>query len=307
MGIDVLLLFLGLIGLYLGAEALIRGGAGLTLSLGIKPILIGLTVVAFGTSLPELTVGVISSAQGIAGLSIGNVVGSNICNILLIFGVMALIRPIVIEEDNLRKDIPAVLASAALLWILAADGAINRLDGALLLLGFCVYIKLLWDGRKSRFAAHKSESPKSRRLLFYILIPVGLGLLIFGGWACVKGGSGIARYFAIPEYIIGLTIIAIGTSLPELAIGVLASSRGESELPVGNALGSNIFNSLGVVGVSAMIRPFSINADMTSFSLPAMLAASMAFLPIVTSGKRLTRLEGLGFLIAYGVYICALF
>lgn len=301
-----LILIAGLVGLYLGAETLIKGGSRLALSFGIKPILIGLTVVAFGTSLPEFSVGVISAVRDTNAISLGNVIGSNICNILLIFGVMALIRPMEIEEDNLKKDIPAVLASGALLWILAADGVVTRFDGALLLLGFLVYLRLLWNDRNTRFAGDKIETRDRKSALNYILIALGLGLLIFGGWACVRGGIGIATYIGIPNYIIGLTIIAVGTSLPELAVGVVSAIKQRYDISVGNALGSNIFNVLGVIGVTAIIRPYSVNSDITVFSLPVMMAASMAFLPIAMTGKKLTRLEGLGFLIAYGIYIYAL-
>jgi len=304
---QIIILIAGLLGLYLGAEALVKGGSRLALSLGMKPILIGLTVVAFGTSLPELSVAVISSVGGENGISLGNVIGSNICNILLIFGVMALIRPLKVEEENLRKDIPAVLAAGALLWILSADGTITRFDGALLLFGLAIYFAILWNERKTRFAAEVSSVVVKTGIISYVLIPLGLGLLIFGGWACVHSGTRIAAHIGIPEYIIGLTIIAIGTSLPELAIGAVASIRGECELPVGNALGSNIFNAFGIIGLTALISPYAVDPEVNSFSLPVMMASSMAFLPIAMTGKKLTRVEGLGFVIAYAIYVTALF
>jgi len=301
------LLIAGLVTLYIGAEALIRGGTGLALSMNIRPILIGLTVVAFGTSLPELTVALLSTVKETQRLAFGNIIGSNICNILLIFGVMAVIRPIRIEEDNLRKDIPAVLGSCGLLWILAADGFLNGLDGIILLLAFMLFLIYLWKDRKTRFAHSIEPTPKHNRILYLLIMPVGLALLIFGGWACVRGGTGIAEMLGVPQYIIGLTIIAIGTSLPELAIGVVASIKGHSDIPIGNALGSNIFNALGIVGVAAVIKPISINIEMLHFSLPVMLATSAAFLPLAKSGKKLTRLEGAGFLIAYSIYLAALY
>lgn len=303
----IFILIAGLLGLYLGAEALVKGGSRLALALGMKPILIGLTVVAFGTSLPELSVAVISSVGGENGISLGNVIGSNICNILLIFGVMAVIRPLKIEEENLRKDIPAVLAAGAMLWILSADGIITRFDGALLLFGLAIYLKVLWSERKTRFAVEITSDVIKAGAMSYVLIPIGLGLLIFGGWACVHSGTRIAAHIGIPEYIIGLTIIAIGTSLPELAIGAVASIRGEGELPIGNALGSNIFNAFGIIGLTAVLNPYIVDSEITSFSLPVMMASSIAFLAIATSGKKLTRLEGVGFLIAYTAYIIALF
>ncbi|MGC9314322.1 MAG: calcium/sodium antiporter [bacterium] len=304
---QIFILITGLLGLYLGAEALVKGGSRLALALGMKPILIGLTVVAFGTSLPELSVAMISSVGGENGISLGNVIGSNICNILLIFGVMAVIRPIKIEEENLSKDIPAVLAAGAMLWILSADGMITRFDGALLLFGLAIYLKVLWSERKTRFASEITGDVVTAGAMSYILIPIGLGLLIFGGWACVHSGTAIAAHLGIPEYVVGLTVIAIGTVLPELAIGVVSSVRNQGDLPVGNALGSFIFNALGVIGLAAVIQPYSVGADINSFSLPVMMAAAIAFLPIAIIGKKVSRIEGVGFLIAYVVYVIAVF
>jgi len=302
----ILILLGGFIALYLGAKLLIRGGTGFATAMRVKPILIGLTVVALGTSLPELTVGVVSASKSVPGLSIGNIIGSNICNILLIFGVMSLIRPLRVSDSSQRGEMPAVLASGALLWIFAADGQINRLDSIVLLVAFCTFLGHLWTSMKTRFSAIGQPITPKRKGIYLLMLPLGLALLIFGGWACVKGGTNIAEFIGVPKYIIGLTIIAIGTSLPELAIGILASIKGQSDIPIGNTLGSNIFNSLGIVGVMGVIQPFSVDAELLSFSLPVMLAASIAFLPLAKSGMKLSRLEGAGFIVGYVVYIVAL-
>jgi cation:H+ antiporter len=301
------ILIAGLAALYFGAESLVKGGSRLALSMGMKPILIGLTVVAFGTSLPEFSVAVISSASRANAISLGNVIGSNICNILLVFGAMALIRPVEVDSDNLRKDLPAMMASGALLWILSADGEITRLDGALMILGFLIYLRMLWEARKSRFQSDIDTIRKKASIGHYALIPIGLGLLIFGGWACVRSGTSIAEYFGIAEYTVGLTIVAFGTVLPELSVGIVSSIRKSQDLTIGNSLGSFIFNSLGVIGIAALIHPYEVAPDINSFGLPVMVASSMAFLPIASTGQRVTRIEGAGFLIAYVVYILALF
>jgi len=302
---DLIILLSGLVTLYFGASFIVKGGSGIALLLGVKPIIIGLSMIAFGTSLPELTVGVLSGIQGTPGISLGNVVGSNICNVLLIFGVMAIIRPVEICEDCLRKNIPAVLGSSALLWILAADGMITRLDSIVLLLAFTLFIENLITGSKEGNLTDSIELSRGKKLSYGVMVLAGIAILIYGGWASVRGGTGVAEAIGIPPYIIGLTVIAVGTSLPELAVGAVASWKGEVEIPIGNALGSNIFNSLSIIGVTGLISPFAVDSEVLTFSMPVMLSASMAFLPLARIGKGLSRLEGAAFLLAYTVYIAA--
>jgi len=306
MTADILTLVAGLVALYLGAVALVRGGVGMAVRLKVRAIVIGLTVIAVGTSLPELTIAVVSSAKGASGISIGNLVGSNICNILLILGISALIRPLPVERSTLRSNIPVAIAAAASLWILAADGFLNRFDGLLLLLIYAIFMVYTLSRKGKNIAAEYGDVPSGKSLKYGLLIFVGLALLIYGGSATVKGGMAIAEMLGVPESIVALTIIALGTSLPELATCAVASHKGQSDIAMGNILGSNICNSLLIVGIAAVIRPFALDAGLLSFSFPVMLLASAAILPFSKSGMSLSRVEGAVFLIGYVVYLIAL-
>ncbi|MCD6501664.1 calcium/sodium antiporter, partial [bacterium] len=284
MTTDILTLVAGLVALYLGAAALVRGGVGMAARLRVRAIVIGLTVIAVGTSLPELTIAVVSSAKGASGISIGNIVGSNICNILLILGISALIRPLPIEKSTLRRNIPVAIAAAASLWILAADGFLNRFDGLILLSIYATFIAYTLSRKSKNIAAGYGDKPSGKSLKYGLLILVGFALLIYGGSATVKGGMAIAEMLGIPESIVALTIIALGTSLPELATCAVASYKAQSDIAMGNILGSNICNSLLIVGIAAVIHPFALDAGLLSFSFPVMLLASAAILPFSKSG-----------------------
>lgn len=299
-------LILGLLSLYLGAESLVRGGVGLSVIARIKPIIIGLTVVALGTSLPELTVSIMSVIRGASDISIGNIVGSNICNLLLILGISAAIKPIPIEKRNFKEDIPSVIVAAAILWILASDGRFSRLDGIILLLVYAVFLLHTFSKNKTE-PKEGVKAGASRKLPGYlIMLIVGFALLIFGGWATVDSGTRIATHFGIPQYIIALTLIALGTSLPELATCAVASFKGKSDIAIGNVLGSNVCNSLLIIGIAALLQPFVIDADILSFSFPIMLLASVAMLLFVKSGMSLSRIEGVSFILGYVFYIFSL-
>ncbi|MCK5833371.1 calcium/sodium antiporter [bacterium] len=303
---DTTILFLGLLGLFIGANSLVKGGVELALIARIRPIVIGLTIIAVGTSLPELTVSVVSAANNSMGISIGNIIGSNICNILLILGVTALIRPIPIERKALREDVPTVIMVSVVLWMLAQDGVINRFDGIILILLYVLFLVHSFSSKTDDIRekiVEKGFSKFGKSIIFVIL---GLGLLAFGGWATVKGGMNIATSLGVPDSIIALTLIAFGTSLPELATSAVASIKNKSDIAVGNILGSNICNSLFVIGVAGIMKPFSIPLDILQFSFPMMLFASVAMFPFVKSGRSLNRLEGAFFVVSYLVYCVAL-
>lgn len=306
MTTDILTLIAGLIALYLGAEALVRGGVGLATKLKIRTIVIGITLVALGTSLPELTIAVASSAKGASAIPIGNVVGSNICNILLILGVAALIRPIPVERKTFREDIPAAIIAAGMLWVVAADGVINRFDGILLLLVYIIFIVQTITKKQEEIVGDTVEKGRRSNVLYAVFILVGLGLLIFGGSATVKGGVALAATFGIPESIVALTLIALGTSLPELATCAVASYKNQSDIAMGNVLGSNICNALLIVGIAALINPFPLEISLLEFSFPIMLLTSVMLIPFIKSGMNLSRLEGAVFLICYVIYIVTL-
>lgn len=317
-----MLIFLGIIGgfvaLIVGGEVLVRGASGLAVAAKVSPVIIGLTVVAFGTSAPELAVSITSCYAGSTDLAIGNVVGSNITNILLILGLSAVAMPLSVHVRLFRLDIPIMILSAVALWALAANGQLSRLEGVFLTIALVVY--LTWtviEGRReerefmAEFGEDVSEDNQPRRIpvpLCLGFVIGGLGLLVLGSnWlvdACVE----LARWWGISELVIGLTVVAIGTSLPELVTSVMASLRGQRDLAVGNVIGSNIFNVLGVLGPSAVVAPHAIGVDVQSlrFDIPIMVAVSITCLPVFLVGFRITRWEGLSMVGYYVLYIAYL-
>ena len=322
--IDALMVFLlflaGLALLVLGAEALVRGASRLAAAVGVSPLVIGLTVVAFGTSAPELTVSVIASLRGQAGadVALGNVVGSNIFNVLFILGVSALITPLAVAQKLVRIDMPIMIALSGLIYLLALDGQISRVEGILLFAGILTYtaFAVVQGRRESRAVlleytaglpdAARPADEQPRRLWGQAgLIVGGLVLLVIGSRWLVDGAITMARAFGVSELIISLTIVAAGTSLPEVATSVMASIRGERDIAVGNVVGRNIFNILAVLGLAAMIGPAGIGVSQAAlgFDIPVMTATALACLPIFFSGYRIGRLEGFVFLTYYAAYL----
>lgn len=314
MDIVTLVLFvIGLVILIVGAEALVRGASKLALGIGISPLVVGLTVVAFGTSAPELAVSTISSWSGEADLAIGNVVGSNIFNVLFILGLSALITPLAVQSQLIRFDVPLMILISLLLWGFAADGRISQIEGLFLFAGIITYtIFLVTQSRKEqKLVAEKSEMPahpvdnSARAWLINIgYIAVGLTLLVLGSRWLVNGAVMIAQTFGVSELVIGLTIIAVGTSLPEVATSIVAAMRGERDIAVGNVVGSNIFNILCVLGLSSAVSPNGINVaeEAIRFDIPVMVAVALVCLPIFFSGREIARWEGLLFLGYYAAY-----
>jgi cation:H+ antiporter len=305
----LLLLAVGLAILMFGAELLVRGAAALAASLGISALVVGLTVVAFGTSAPELAVSVLAAWKGQGGIALGNVVGSNICNILLILGLSAAVAPLVVARQVVRLEVPIMIGTSLLLILFALDGAIVRWEGGVLFAGVIGYT--FWTIRRSRRelrdqaepdAAAPSTSGLTRQLAEII---GGLALLGSGSKLLVDSAVTIARYLGVSDLVIGLTIIALGTSLPELATSVLASWRGQRDIAVGNVVGSNIFNILSVLGLTALVAPAGLPVPPVAltFDLPVMLAVAVGCLPIFMAGYRINRWEGLLFLGYYGVYL----
>jgi cation:H+ antiporter len=325
------LILIGLLGLIIGGELLVRGATGLAVAARISPLVIGITVVSFGTSAPELAVTVQAALAGAPALAVGNVVGSNIANILLILGAAALITPLTVNSRVVKVDLPVVLICSAALWVLSLDGKIGTLDGLGMVVALAVYLAwTLVQGRKDtaavqaefthaagagREASGAGSDPESgagrgagRLLKQTVLIIAGLLCLVFAARAMVSGAGDIARHFGISELIIGLTIIAIGTSLPELVASVLASWRGQGDIAVGNAVGSNLFNILAVLGIGAMVAPGGIPVDpeVLALDLPIMIAVVLFCIPLFFTGCRITRLEGgvmLGYFVAYNLYL----
>jgi cation:H+ antiporter len=307
---------LGLGALVLGAELLVRGASRLALSFGISSLVVGLTVVAFGTSAPELAVSVQSTLSGQVDLALGNVVGSNIFNVLFILGASALIVPLLVNQQLIRQEVPIMIGVSLLTWGLAADGSLSFFDGALLfglLLGYIVF--LIAQARRAQSGAVKAEYDEAlgvppgegwdRHWSVQVgLVLAGLGLLVLGSRWLVEAAVAFATWLGVSELVIGLTIVAAGTSLPEVATSILAALRGERDIAVGNVVGSNIFNLAGVLGLSAMVAPAGIPVGdgVLSLDLPIMVAVAVACLPIFFTGHLIARWEGLLFLSYYAAY-----
>lgn len=314
----VLMLVGGLILLIAGGEGLVRGASRLAAAMGISPLIIGLTVVAFGTSSPEFAISLIASLSGQANLTVGNIIGSNIFNVLFILGLSAMITPLIISQQLVRLDVPLMVVVSLLTLLLARDGRFSQLEGLLFFVGLVIYLFLLFRISQRESAEVKEEyehefgsRPQSngRHMFFNILLAGGgMAMLVFGSRWLVQGSVEIARALGVSELVIGLTIIAAGTSMPEVITSVIASLRGERDIAVGNVVGSNLFNLLGVLGLTALITPGGvvIPESARQLDLPVMTAVAVACIPIFFSGTKILRREGALFFfyyIAYTVYL----
>lgn len=310
------LLLAGLVLLVIGAEILVRGASRLASALGVPPLVIGLTIVAYGTSSPEMAVSIQSSFAGQADIALGNVVGSNIFNVLLILGVSALAVPLIVAQQLVRLDVPIMIGVSALTLFFGLDGRIQQSDGIILFLGGIIYtLFLIYQSRQEKNQEVQEEYAKygptngtptwQKWAINLGLIGAGLVLLVLGSRWLVDSSITIARALGISELVIGLTIIAAGTSLPELATSFVASLRGERDIAVGNVIGSNIFNILAVLGLSAAVSPqgIAVSDAALRFDIPVMIAVAIACLPIFFSGNLITRWEGLMFLMYYLAYV----
>lgn len=304
------LLVFGFMALVLGAEGLVRGASSLALRAGISPLVIGLTVVAFGTSAPEVAVSLGAAWQNQGDIAIGNVVGSNIFNVLVVLGLSALAAPLVVQQQLVRQDVPLMIVLSLLAWGLALDGQFERLDGVLLIAILVFYLGfLLRQSRRENNAEvqaeyeHEVESAKGTGWIASLLfIAGGLALLVLGANWLVEGAVQLARAFGISELVIGLTVVAAGTSLPELATSVMAAIRGERDIAVGNVVGSNIFNLLSVLGIASLVSPdaIAVKESVLRFDFPVAIAVALACLPIFVTGHLVARWEGA---LLFGYYI----
>ncbi|MFD1194661.1 calcium/sodium antiporter [Seohaeicola saemankumensis] len=302
---DYLFIFLGLLGLFLGGEALVRGSVGIARRMSISPLLIGLTVVGFGTSTPELLVSVDAAWRGVPDIALGNVIGSNIANILLIVGLSAVIWPIKVMGDTLRRDTAVMMAAALAMVPLFAMGHLGRLAGIILVAGLAGY--LIWAYRQPGAAApDEIDQPAPASVAISGLWVVGgLIALMLGARFLVDGSVSIARGYGISEAFIGLTIVAIGTSLPELATSLIAALRRQSEIAIGNIVGSNIFNILGILGLTAVITPVPVAPRFLAFDLPILIAVSLVLTLLLVTRPVIGRMVGVAMLLAYAAYVWA--
>ncbi|WP_291995517.1 calcium/sodium antiporter [Candidatus Accumulibacter sp. ACC003] len=304
----------GLLALIVGAELLVRGASKLALSFGLSPLVVGLTVVAFGTSSPELAVSVQSAWSGQVDIALGNVVGSNILNVLFILGISALIAPLLVHRQLIQQEVPVMIGVSLLLWALVADGGISRGDGLLLVGLLLAYnFVIIRQSRRENAAASEpalaadaagGKAWDAHWLVQALLVVAGMDLLVLGAHWLVDAAVTLARRLGMSEAVVGLTIVAAGTSLPEVATSIMAAVRGERDIAVGNVVGSNIFNILAVLGISASIAPgdLVVAPSILAFDLPVMVAVAVACLPIFFTGHLIARWEGTLFLAYYAAY-----
>ena len=326
MLIQSILFTAGITGVYFGAEWLVKGSSKLSRDLGIKPIVIGLTVVAFGTSSPELAVSLTASIKGSNDIAIGNIIGSNIANIGLILGISAIVLPLQVEKIIMKRELPLMIAISAALYIMAIDKKIGLIDGVILFTGIIIFVSYqvyntLNSKRKSGNSTGNADgktcitenadkqSPAGRKHLLYniLYIVIGLTCLLIGSHILVKSAIFIAGRLGVSEMLIGLTVVAFGTSVPEMATSVVSVLRKEADICVGNVIGSNIFNILMVIGSVALVRPLNVARETLFFEFPVMLLFSVALIPMIRGNLRVNRLEGCLLTAGYFVFIFLLF
>lgn len=310
---EIIYFVAGLAFLIVGAEALVRGASRSAAVLGISPLVIGLTVVAFGTSSPELAVSIKAALSGQSNIAMGNVVGSNIFNVLFILGVSSLIVPLVVSAQLVRIDVPLMIVASVTALILSLDGTFSRIEGLVFVAGLILYVSfLIYQSRREGVdvkAEYDKEfgidsSSKSAWARNIGLVIGGLALLVLGSRWLVDSAVAFAEYMGVSELVVGLTIVAAGTSLPEVVTSVIAALRGERDIAVGNVVGSNIFNLMGVLGLSSIVAPrgIEVSTALVGFDMPVMIVVALACLPIFFTGGVISRKEGLLFLAYYVAY-----
>jgi len=311
MIIDILLLIVGLVLLAIGADVLVRGGSSLARHLGLTPLVVGLTVVAFGTSAPEMVVSVGGAARGSGDIAIGNVVGSNIFNVGFILGLAALCSPLIVKLGVLKLDVPIMIGVSVLGMGIVSTGVVSRLEGFLLILILTAYT--VWSVRLAKKQStvdieqeFEQGIPKPTRSVRkdWLLIAGGLALLLVGSNLMLESAISLARAAEISDAVIGLTIVAAGTSMPELASTLAAALRKQSDIAIGNILGSNIFNILGILGLSSLVKPLNASGIQPS-DLWVMIALSVVALPLLWTGRTMQRWEGALLLCGYIGYVWA--
>ena len=316
MVLQIILFVIGLAGLIYGAEWLVTGSANIARRLGISQMVIGLTVVAIGTSTPELAVSILAAVSGETDVSIGNIVGSNIANLGLILGLTAIVRAIPVRRDTLAKDIPVMIAAAIAAAVFARDGWIGRGDGVLLLIATVAYLGLLMRAEMAPPAVSAEEievfdpredRPRISPVRDMLRIAAGIGTLVIGARFLVGSATFFAAMIGVSDLVIGLTVVAVGTSLPELATSFMAARRGHSDLALGNVIGSNILNILLIMGVTSVIHPLPATPSMLTFEIPVMLVISALLLPLALRGRRIGRPEGILLIAGYIVFVLVLF
>jgi len=311
--INILLLLAGLVTLVAGGELLVRGASRLAIKLHISPLVVGLTIVAFGTSAPELLISVRSALEGSPDLAMGNVVGSNICNLALVLGVAALVSPVRVNTNSIKIDWPVTLGSSLLLFFFSLNQQFESFEGAIAFTLLVIYITfIIRKSRKERLAldpeiateVKESTGGKSSGISKdLLLILAGCLGLFYGSEWFVGAAQNMARHIGVSERVIGITIVALGTSLPELVTATVAAYKKESDLAMGNLLGSNIFNILSILGISSMITNIHVNTKILTIDMPWMIGITLLIFPMMLYKRKIGRLEGATLLMVYSYYI----
>ena len=316
----VLFFLLGLAALIAGAESLVRGASRIALSLGISPLVVGLTIVALGTSSPEVAVSVGAALSGNTDIAVGNVVGSNVFNVLFILGISAVITPLVVHSQIIRQEVPIMIGASVILAVMILDGSLGRFESALLLallVGYVIFLvrqsRAETQAARDEYAAESKPAAPSawdaKLPVQLALIVVGLGLLVLGSDWLVSAAIVFAKALGVSDLVIGLTIVAAGTSMPEVATSITAAIKGERDIAVGNVVGSNTFNILGCVGLSALVsgtEGLAIASSVLNFDVWVMTAVALACLPVFMTGREIARWEGGVFLLYYAAYVAYL-
>lgn len=326
MDLPPALVFLGgMVVIVAGAEMLLRGAARIAALLGVRPIVIGLTVVSIGTSMPELAVGVAAATEGRGALAVGNIAGTNIFNILFILGLSAAIRPLPLALQSIRLDVPVMIGTAALLIAMAADGTLGRLDGALLLAAALAYTAALLRASRRESPALRREyaqeyggaaalapsgamHPGGRALWNGVLLLGGMAVTVLGAELLVASAAGLARQYGVSDAFIGLSIVAIGTSAPELATTLVATIKDERDVAIGNLIGSSIYNVLVILGLTCMAAPdgIEVGREILWIDLPLAALVALVCYPVFRSGREVSRREGIAYVVAYLAYLGSL-
>ena len=308
--LHILILIGGLLVLWGGAEFLVKGSSRIAVGFGVRPAVVGLTIVAMGTSSPEFAVSLFAALTHAKDLSLANIIGSNIANIGLVVGVSAMIKPIKIKKEMFRSEMPILLLSAFVFSLLCWDGVLGRIDGAILLAGFIIFLLfMVRRSLKDRTAAKRDKDFKDIRhdskmlLLQGAFIILGLAGLVAGSYLIVESAKQIATHLGVSPFVIGISMVAVGTSLPELAISAVGVAREEHDLAVGNAVGSNIFNTLFVIAAVSLITPIPVAHILFNLQFPAMVLFSLVIVLLVTLRRRTSRYEGAALFIAYVFFI----
>lgn len=301
------LVVVGLAALIIGAEGLVRGGSAIAARLGISPMLVGVTVVSIGTSLPELAVGIDAAVHDAGPLAVGNIAGTNIVNILLILGLSAAMVPLTLRRQTVRLDLPVMVASALLLWALAANGSLSRLDGTILLLLAIAYtitvVRAEISGDDALPDVLDTASVPDRIGWRIVQLVDGVAVVVVGAEWLVTGAVDVAGDLGVSEAVIGLTVVAIGTSAPELVTTIMSTIRGERDLAIGNLIGSSIYNVTFILGTTSLFRPLEVTDELIRIDLPLMAVVALICVPVFLTGRRITRLEGVAFVVGYVVYL----